>query len=208
MKASLCNLDEDLIEKVDKYKESICRIWEPIDTVVVLGRANKKEKEVHLERCSKENIAVIKRKTGGGAVVLTPGILVISIAKLVKNCLRILDYFDHINDIIIDCLVCHGVRNLTKKGTSDVCIEEKKILGSSIYSPVGSLFYQASLLVSCSLGTISKYLKHPSREPHYRKGRKHKDFLTTLQKEGYYIEIDILRKSLKKALDDNLWRIN
>jgi lipoate-protein ligase A len=32
---------------------------------------------------------------------------------------------------------------------------------------------------------IGRYLKHPSREPDYRAGRKHEEFVTSLAAAGY-----------------------
>ena len=42
---------------------------------------------------------------------------------------------------------------------------------------------------------IEKYLKHPSKEPDYRQGRKHSEFVTSLHESGFYINaLDLLEE--------------
>jgi lipoate-protein ligase A len=43
---------------------------------------------------------------------------------------------------------------------------------------------------------MEKYLKHPTKEPDYRKGRSHKDFVSSLKESGYDIEPLYLKKQL------------
>jgi lipoate-protein ligase A len=43
--------------------------------------------------------------------------------------------------------------------------------------------------VSEDVSLIERYLKHPKREPDYRKGRKHSEFVTNLKNLGYQIDI-------------------
>jgi lipoate-protein ligase A len=49
----------------------------------------------------------------------------------------------------------------------------------------GSLIYQAVLNVSEDPILFEKYLRHPRREPDYRSGRSHSEFVTSLKAEGY-----------------------
>ena len=201
-------LDEDLILNVKDKKRDIFRIWEPENTIIVLGRSNDIDSEVVVERARIDNVKVGKRLGGGGAVVLTKGLLVITIAKLVDKYFNNQYYFDQINNLIIAALNNIGVSFLEKKGISDICIRNKKVLGSSIYRRNKSLFYQASLLVNPSISIISKYLKHPSREPDYREGRRHEDFITTLKKEGYFFTKKKVINSMERIFDGYLWTIN
>jgi lipoate-protein ligase A len=101
-----------------------------------------------------------------------------------------------------------NIKGLSQRGLSDICIGDKKILGSSLYMPRGRAHYQASLLVHCDLNIMFKYLKHPSREPDYRRGRRHEDFLTTLKFENYDIPMFELKKNIEKELHVNLRTVN
>ena len=62
----------------------------------------------------------------------------------------------------------------------DVAIDDLKVLGSSLYANREVALYQGSLLVDPDLDRIARYLPHPSREPDYRRGRSHAEFLTSL----------------------------
>jgi len=47
------------------------------------------------------------------------------------------------------------------------------------------LLYHAVLNLGEPASTFERYLKHPSKEPDYRKGRSHSDFVTSLKEKGY-----------------------
>jgi len=202
------NLDEDMLLRKYGDAEHSLRIWAPDCSVVVLGRSNKSETEVYVERANKDNVEIVKRMGGGGTVVLTSGVLVISIAKNVSKDYYNNEYFRKINDLIISSLSRLGVRRLEHNGISDISINDKKILGSSIYRRKKLLFYQASLMVNPDTGLISRYLRHPSKEPEYRKSRGHGDFMTTLEMEGYPLSLEEVKDSLFKDLNEGLKDLN
>ncbi|KAF0135271.1 MAG: hypothetical protein FD145_97 [Candidatus Saganbacteria bacterium] len=194
-----------LVKKDGKYR---IRIWAALDTVIVLGRANKPEIEVFVSRAKKDNIKILRRLGGGGAVVLTEGVLIISIAKFVESDFGNQLYFNQINELIVQGLRDLNIDGLSKKGISDICINENKILGSSMYREQKLLFYQGSLLINPRMEIINKYLKHPSKEPAYRLKRKHEDFLTSLGKEGYKYSANEVEICLERKLNDYLCTIN
>lgn len=194
------HLDEDLIERVRTGDPWTYRSWEPEEMVVVLGRGNKKEQEVCEEHCQQDNIPILRRRGGGGTVVLYPGILVISLVKIVKHQYQFKNYFQQINAYIIEALKTLGIAGLNQQGHSDICIHDRKILGSSMYRSKEILFYTASLMVSNQLDIIDRYLKHPSKEPEYRRGRTHQDFLTTIAREYPEITVEFVKTAVDTLL--------
>jgi lipoate-protein ligase A len=62
------------------------------------------------------------------------------------------------------------------------------------------LFYHAVLNVKEDISIISKYLRHPKREPDYRAGRDHREFVTSMWAEDYKIDIQQLISAIHKAL--------
>ena len=68
--------------------------------------------------------------------------------------------------------------------------------------------YQASILVDLDEDKILRYLKHPSKEPDYRQGRSHKDFLISLAKllRGFSAEdcLQLLSVNLMPLLESEL----
>jgi lipoate-protein ligase A len=47
---------------------------------------------------------------------------------------------------------------------------------------------------------MSKYIKHPSKEPDYRQGRSHDEFVTSLQQQGFDIPVTNIIACLTQQL--------
>lgn len=188
--------DEDLITQVLTGIPWQYRSWEPDGVAVVLGRGNAIATEVHEQRCRDDQIPIWRRRGGGGAVVLSPGMLVISLAKQVRHQFHFKEYFWQINTGLIEALHTLGIQELVQQGHSDICLCDRKILGASMYRQKFLLFYTAALMISNDLELIDRYLQHPSQEPEYRRGRPHRDFLTTVQREYPHITIDIVKNAI------------
>lgn len=196
------------VQKYDLFDYSIFEsskdydycLWHPDDNYIVLGRANKADLALETELVEQDHIKVYKRPSGGETVILTPNTLVISVKVKIGKELNTQKYFREINDKIMDGLSTLGVQDLSMKGISDISIGDKKILGSSIYLRKQTLFYHAVLNINESIDFIAKYLKHPTKEPDYRKGRSHKDFVTSLHLEGYKLKLDDIQEALNSSL--------
>jgi lipoate---protein ligase len=173
-----------------------CMVWEPAFLCIVLGQSNNLNESVHTGKAEEDGVAVYKRPSGGETVVLSPKTLVISILKRGDPLISPLSYFTMYNEKIILALKSLGVDNAKTDGISDICIDDKKILGSSIYRNKDLVLYHAVLNRAESPNTIARYLKHPLREPTYRQKRSHTDFITSLQAQGY----DFHFKELKEKL--------
>ncbi len=183
-------------------KESDFCIWQPDKTYIILGRSNRiAEDSVHVSKALENGVEIYKRPSGGEAVILTSDTLVISVKLPIDNSIKTHHYFNLINNSIIAALTELGVKQLGNKGISDISIGIKKILGSSIYRKQKTIFYHAVLNVSEPIETISMYLKHPRREPDYRRGRDHHEFVTSLKQEAYEFTIGELINHLNKSIN-------
>jgi lipoate-protein ligase A len=176
-------------------------VWEPDQTVIVLGQSNQAEAAVHTELAEQDGIPVYKRHTGGQTVILTPRMLVISVRLIAEKLDNPQVYFKRINNIILTALADVGIENLVEKGISDIAIGERKILGSSIYRKRNMVFYHAVLNISETPVFIGRYLKHPVREPDYRIGRKHEEFVTSIHLAGYPLATETVREALIARLN-------
>lgn len=186
---------------INSEKESDFLIWKPDKTYIILGRSNRIASDsVHIAKAKENGIDIYKRPSGGEAVILSPNTLVISVKLPLNNEVKTHHYFKLINNSIIDALSELGVNQLGHKGISDISIGEKKILGSSIYRKQQTLFYHAVLNVSEPIENISIYLKHPKKEPDYRLGRNHEEFVTSLRKEGYLFSFNELSTKIHKSI--------
>lgn len=175
-------------------------LWIPDRTYIVLGASNKADSAVEESLVLKENISVLKRRTGGQTVMLTPNNLIISAVITDESVMKPKDVFNNFNDMIIGAIEKDHTAKFSTRGISDIALGEKKIMGSSMYRGKGKLFYHAVLNYNESPATFTKYLKHPSIEPDYRKGRMHHEFVTSLKETGYTMSILHLKKEITKAL--------
>jgi lipoate---protein ligase len=68
--------DEALLDFCEEgYDHEILRFWEHCDPFVVLGYSNKTRTEVNLDAARRANVPMLRRCSGGGAVVQGPGCL-------------------------------------------------------------------------------------------------------------------------------------
>lgn len=172
---------------------------------VIYGPGCKPDKEIFLPQCAGDDVTVYKRRSGGGTVVLSPGMVIIILVDR-RGPRGPAEIFSTIHDGIIAVLESSGISGVQKTGLSDLAINNRKILGSSLYlkqSP-GLYFYQSALMVDSDLSLLGKYLAHPPREPLYRGKRDHADFCTTLNKEGYGVCAEEIAGKIRRELAGRL----
>jgi lipoate---protein ligase len=178
-------------------------IWLPDQNYIVLGASNDPENSLFAENVIGENIPVYKRPSGGQSVMITPGTIVISVL-LNGSEERPKEVFNKINSWIMISLAALGIDGLSMKGISDIAIGEKKILGSSMFRKKEKIFYHAVLNVSEDPEHLERFLKHPLKEPDYRKNRRHRDFVTSVHDSGNAVSRQELIDSLKKVFTSML----
>ncbi len=174
-------IDDDVLKRCDQ--DLAVQQWVPQSLMVVLGSSNRAEIEVHEDSCERMNVPVLKRYGGGGTVVLYPGCLVISVGAWVGRWFENALYFRLLNQAVIDALSCRWplLQDLGQRGHSDIVWREQKVGGTSLFRSRNYLLYQASLLIHADFDLIDQVLAHPSKEPDYRQGRRHREFLTDLR---------------------------
>lgn len=156
--------------------------------IVIIGASNKIETAVNIQACLEDGVPVMKRPSGGEAVLVSEGSLLFSHILLNHQLPRSRDFFGQNLDLFIRALEAKGVKNLHHQGISDLTIGDKKILGCAIYRSTGFLLFQAVLNLWESPQVIAKYLAAPVRMPDYRQNRSHEQFITSLKAEGYPVE--------------------
>jgi lipoate---protein ligase len=188
----LYDFDEELIASVAGSAKLQIRIPE---LCVVLGRGGK-EIEINRKIIEADEVPIYRRRGGGCAVVIDPGNLIISLVAPMPGVGGVTTAFRKITDWMIDGLAKAGCPDVTWDGTSDLVLNNKKIGGSCIWRTKGIVYYSTTLLVNPDFDLINKYLPHPPREPEYRAGRGHLDFLDKLP-----IDMIELEKKLELSLE-------
>jgi lipoate-protein ligase A len=177
-------LDEALLEHAESGAEpcEVLRLWESPEPMVVLGRSSRVADEVDEEQCRRLGLPVLRRGSGGASVVIGPGCLMYAV---------VLSYQLHPQVQMINQAHCYSlgilgaaVRRLvpaaTCCGTSDLAVDGRKFSGNSLRCKRTHLLYHGTLLYDFPLSLISDCLKTPPRQPEYRRGRRHEDFVMNL----------------------------
>ncbi len=156
------------------------RIWTPDSNWLVLGNSQDPEKELNVVEVRNDAIPVYKRRSGGGAVLLSSGCLCLGFRFSKRKEFNLQDYFkigsDHIRNVVKTALDIV----LEPKGISDLVFEDRKVVGCALYMPRDYVLYLASILIEPNFFEIDRYLAHPSKEPEYRSRRPHSEFLVGL----------------------------
>jgi lipoate-protein ligase A len=199
------NLPDEALLESPEIPEVL--VWQPDDIYLILGRSNTAENSIHLDRAQSDGVAILKRPSGGETVLLTPATLVIACTCRLQVFGKPSQFFAWCNRVVITCLNNYGIENLSQKGISDVSYGEQKLLGSAMFKAPDRLFYHAVLNVSELPGTIAWYISHPSREPDYRKGRPHTDFITSLSAIANIPSIHKIAADLLSAFQKQLHQL-
>lgn len=171
-------------------------VWQPDKIYIILGQRDNIGDAVETESVLTENAVVMQRPSGGHSVVLTPRTLVVSMISRTHELTQIKAFFHDCNMKIISALEEQGVNGLSIQGISDIVLNHRKIVGSSMYRGKDFLFFHAVINLSEKPEFISKFLKHPKTEPEYRKKRKHEDFITSLAEQGFVVDVERFKTCL------------
>jgi lipoate-protein ligase A len=146
-----------------------------------------------------DGISLLRRRGGGCAVVVDPGNVIVSAVLPMNGIGNHREYFRWLSDWLIEGLREIGILNIRRAGISDLAIQDKKIGGACIYCTKDFLYHSATLLAEPRVELMERYLKHPPREPDYRRGRSHSDFVGMLN-EGKGEGAERLAAALERAL--------
>ncbi|MGH7941650.1 MAG: lipoate--protein ligase family protein [Limisphaerales bacterium] len=169
----------------------ILRFWESPKTFVVLGYANKIGAEVNVARCEAERIPVLRRCSGGGTVLQGAGcfnyalILPITANSALSAISGANKYIMNRNGTAIQSMAGKSL-SIQARGCTDLAAAVgspavfRKFSGNSQRRHKAFLLFHGTFLLNFDLERIGKYLLPPSRQPDYRQGRGHRDFLMNL----------------------------
>jgi lipoate---protein ligase len=193
-------LDEALLDEAEGAGRptELLRLWEPTARMVVIGRSSRLAEEVNVPACQARGIPVLRRSSGGAAIVTGPGSLMYAVI-LSYELRPELQSLDRAHEFVLGTLLS-GLQELVpsaqRRGTSDLAIGERKFSGNSLRCKRTHLLYHGTLLYDFPLDVISACLLTAPRQPKYREGREHGDFVGNLP---------IARETLCRAIT-HAWR--
>lgn len=174
--------EDALLAEVEATGEGLIRAWESPTTCIVLGASSKLLEDVDVEACAREGVPILRRGSGGGTVAIGPGALNLSIAAPIAGHpeLRAVDRAQRfLMEQLAEALREHDPR-VRMLGSGDLAIGDRKFCGSAQRRLRRGLLVHLSLLYRFDLPLIGRMLKVPARQPEYRRGRPHGDFVTNL----------------------------
>jgi lipoate-protein ligase A len=195
-------LDEVLLLEAESEAAEYLRLWELEKPAVILGRGSRWEDEARVADCRDASVSMLRRCSGGAAIVGGPGCLFYSVV-LNRNMRPELQSIDGAHNFVLlrleRALRSHKVAAVLA-GTSDVAIATndglQKVSGNSLRLRRDYLLYHGTVLYAADLTWVARLLKTPPRQPDYRHGRAHAQFICNVPVGG-----DLLRAALL-----NEWR--
>ncbi len=178
-------LDEALLRAADEQhslEDEVLRIWQADSPAVIVGRSSKVSVEVFTEIATERCIPVMRRASGGATVVIGPGCLLYSLL-IDMNARPALRMLDAMHQFVMERMVAAMQKidgNVRYNGTCDLVLADRKFSGNSLKVGRNWTLYHGTILLSMDLSLIDQLLRHPPREPDYRRGRQHSEFVTNL----------------------------
>jgi lipoate---protein ligase len=189
-------LDEALLESGDDHE--VLRFWEPKQFVVVVGNSSRLADEVELDACSHYGVPVLRRPSGGAAIVTGPGCLMYSLVLSYRKRPQ-LRSIDQAHRFVLEAMaeaLRPRIPNVRREGISDLAIDARKFSGNSLRCKREYLLYHGTLLHHFPLNRVVEFLKMPPREPQYRQHRSHSEFVVNLP-----LDAVVLRQTLAAAFE-------
>jgi lipoate-protein ligase A len=180
--------------------DEILRVWEWPSFAVILGAGGQLAEEADEPACRRNGVPILRRSSGGGTVLLGPGCLLFSLVlnqerdpALATIRTSYTNILSRMSRSLADLLP--GIRC---RGTSDLAAQDRKFSGNSQQRKRRFLLHHGTLLYDFDLMSVSRYLRPPPREPPYRAGRPHEQFLCNLPATA-----DVLKDRLSREWGAN-----
>lgn len=182
--ASNLACDEALLELCERNEEDgFLRVWEPDHYFVVLGYSNRVASEVDVAACEAKGIPIFRRFSGGGTVLQGLGCFNYSLAvkhePLGIPADLTVSYRFVLERHLKSCAV-QGSAAIQIQGISDLTLDGRKFSGNAQHRKRLCTLFHGTFLLRFDLGIIETYLRMPSKQPAYRRGRSHGAFLCNL----------------------------
>ena len=198
--ASAANLalDEALLDACEEQRGGeVLRFWEPGEYFIVAGYSNHIASEVNEEACRREKLGVYRRCSGGGTVLQGPGCLNYSLILEIEendslenitaaNC--------HIMGKHRDALSAVLGRPVQLQGHTDLALDGLKFSGNAQRRKRRALVFHGTFLLQFDLTMMARFLPMPSRQPEYRQGRPHGQYLMNLP-----LSAEAVKRAIRQA---------
>jgi len=194
-------LEESLLEHLDRGDgEPAWVLWSSPARVIVLGTARPSGGDVFLEHALEDGVRVLRRRSGGGTVVLGPGSPAVTLVDRLSGDIR--ECYRRFCEVLIAAVARLGL-TAEFRAPADLAVGELKIAGLAQRRKKNAALVTASVLSGSMADAAARYLVEPGPEdsPGYRRGRGHGEFMTSLLELGAAEDDRAFLKALRTELE-------
>lgn len=134
------------------------RLWQNSDSIIV-GKNQNTLAQINLEYVKNQNIAVVRRVTGGGAVFHDLGNINFSFFDYKSGKESNIETFHRFSIPIIEALKSLGA-DAAIQGRNDIAIDGKKVSGCAMLSKGKRILCHGTLLYNSNISNLADALKH------------------------------------------------
>ena len=176
-----------------KSNDRILYLWRNSQTVVI-GKFQNPWSECNVEKMAEDDIKLMRRYSGGGAVFQDLGNLCFTLIS--GSDYDVEEQKSKNNDFIISALNKFNITALAS-GRNDILVNERKISGAAFQIQQGNLMHHGTLLVNSDLDRLQLYLK-PSKDKLETKGIKSvRSRVANLQEFNHLLTVEALIEQLR-----------
>jgi lipoate-protein ligase A len=182
------------------------RLYTYASHAALVGRFQRARSEVRLGACRARGIAVNRRPTGGGAIIMGADQLGVAIMMPAgaepRSYERVRELFQRFSAGLVDALAKLGV-DAQYRRKNDLEVQQRKIAGLGLYfDPAGGLLFHASLLVDLDIPLMLAVLNTPFEKISDKEIRTVAERVTTVRREtGRGVGLDEVRALIRDGYE-------
>lgn len=183
--AELLGWEGALLDAAEAQGMETLWCWEAPAPFVVVGYGQQITREVDESTCIRRGVPILRRGSGGGAVVQGPGCLNYGLALRIEeggplaSITSANQWIMERNRRALATLLGDGV---VVRGHTDLALAtvagERKFSGNAQRRRRNTLLFHGTILLHFDLDLMGELLRFPSAQPNYRARRSHLDFVT------------------------------
>lgn len=194
--------EEAVLEALDAGRaEPTWFLWTSAAPCAVLGTARPAEGDLELEALRAAGVPVLRRRSGGGTVLLGPPSPAVTLVTESPGDIR--ESYEHFYGLLVAAFARLGVE-AEFRPPADLAVGDRKIAGLAQRRKRRGVLVTASVLAAPLVDESARWLAEPAGRdaPAYRGGRRHAEFMTSLAGLGVERAAERFAEELIRELSD------
>ena len=177
--------DEALLELCERDGgDELLRFWEAPAPFVVIGSASRVLVEVNADWCRKNGVPILRRTSGGCAVLQGAGCLNFSLILKIPEAGPLASIsgtnalITRRHEQVLKPVIGQDVR---AEGLTDLALGALKFSGNAQRRKRRFVLFHGTFLLDFEIPLVTRTLAIPPRQPSYRQNRPHEEFLANVR---------------------------